>query len=120
MSDEEQHPFSDFLPEPMNVLRRTVDGRAIVKVYGNGLGETAKPGSHLVLKEAHTLINGALYLFFNGTMNVCTYRRVRWVDAKTVELVSEGDSDDTIRLQWPDDEGEWKVLARVDKVLKPL
>jgi hypothetical protein len=48
MFDEEQHPFSDFLPEPMNVLRRTADGRAIVKVYGNGLGETAKPGSHLV------------------------------------------------------------------------
>jgi hypothetical protein len=48
------------------------------------------------------------------------YRRVRWVDAETVELASERDSDDTIRLQWPDDEDEWKVLARVDKVLKPV
>jgi hypothetical protein len=102
----------------MNVLSRIADGGVIVEVHGNDLGETAKPGSHLVLKEAHMLVDGALYLFSNGTIDM--YRRVRWVDAETVELASERDSDDTIRLQWPDDEDEWKVLARVDKVLKPV
>jgi len=102
----------------MNVLGRTADGGAIVEVHGNSLGETAKPGSHLVLKEAHMLVGGALYLFSNGTIDM--YRRVRWVDAETVELVSERESNDTIRVQWPEDEGEWKVLARVDKVLKPV
>ena len=102
----------------MNVLSRIADGGVIVEVHGNDLGETAKPGSHLVLKEAHMLIGGALYLFSNGTIDM--YRRVRWVDAETVELVSERESDDTIWVQWPEDEGEWKVLARVDKVLKPV
>jgi len=102
----------------MNVLGRTADGGAIVEVHGNDLGETARPGSHVILKEAHMLIGGSLYLFSNGTIDM--YRRVRWVDAETVELASECDPDDTIRLQWPDDEGEWKVLARVDKILKPV
>jgi hypothetical protein len=102
----------------MNVLGRTADDGAIVEVHGNDLGETARPGHHVVLKEAHMLVGGALYLLSNGTIDM--YRRVRWVDAQTVELVSERDSDDTIQLQWPDDEGEWKVLARVDKVLKPV
>jgi hypothetical protein len=120
MSDEEQHPFSGFLPGSMNVLKLIADGRAIVEVYGNGLGDTAKTGSHLVLKEAHVLVNGGLYLFFNGTFNSYMYRRVRFVDAETVELVSERDSDDTFRIQWPDDEGGWEVLARVDKILKSV
>jgi hypothetical protein len=102
----------------MNVLGRTADGGAIVEVHGNSLGETAKPGSHLVLEEAHMLVGGALYLFSNGTIDM--YRRVRWVDVETVELISERESNDTIRVQWPEDEGEWKVLARVDKVLKPV
>ena len=104
----------------MNVLGRTADGGAIVKVHGNDLGETARPGHHVVLKEVDsTLVDGALYLFATGRFRM--YRRIYWTGPDTVKLVPEDGSEiGTIRLQWPDDEGEWKVLARVDKVLKPV
>ena len=121
MSDEEQRPFSDLLAEPMNVLARTEDGRAIVPVYGNGLGETARPGHKLILKEVDgPLVDGGLYLFTNGPGLI--YCRVKWKSADTVALVPENSeySTDPIVLTWPEDEDKWEVLARVDKVLKPL
>ena len=105
---------------PMNVLGRTADGGAIVKVHGNDLGETARPGHHVVLKEVDsTLVDGALYLFATGRFRM--YRRVYWTGPDTVKLEPEDGSEiGTIRLQWPEDKGEWEVLARVDKVLKPV
>ena len=121
MSDEEQHPFPDLLPKPMNAPARTEDGRAIVPVFGNSLGETARPGHKLILKEVDSpLVNGGLYLFSNGPGLI--YRRVKWKSDDTVALVPENDesSTDPIVLTWPEDEDKWEVVARVDKVLKPL
>ena len=104
----------------MNVLSRTPDGDAIVRA-GSGLGDTARPHHRLILKEVNgPLEDGALYLFSNKHGGRI-YRRVCWTGSDTVKLVPEYDhGPGTIRLQWPEDKGEWEVLARVDRVLKPL
>jgi hypothetical protein len=103
----------------MNVLSRTPDGGAVVEVRGNSLGEIAPPGHRLVLKEVSGRPeDGALCLFRNPLGYV--YRRVDWRGANTVALHPEPGDGSLAVLWWPEDEGEWEVVARVDRVLEPL
>jgi hypothetical protein len=103
----------------MNVLSRTPGGGAIVEVRGNSLGDTAPPGHRLILKEVSGRPeDGALCLFRTPLGYV--YRRVDWRGANTVALHPETGNGSPAVLRWPEDEGEWEVVARVDRVLKPL
>jgi phage repressor protein C with HTH and peptisase S24 domain len=91
---------------------------AVIRVSGNSMEGTISPGDRIVI-ERHTggpIVEGVVYLW-RGQQGAMMLKRAHWIDADTLELVSDNPEYTAIKVE---DCDAWECVARVVRVMRAV